>query len=149
MHRKLVPGVVPAMTPAPVIEHGASVRAAARRLADDGLVALVVMDAAEKPIGIVGARELVFGVLAEGRDADATPVSAVMQAGPDLLTDTDSALDALALMRARDYRYLPVVTADGHVVAVVGREDLIPPLNDSVNKALTQAERDVFGEEPA
>lgn len=99
----------------------ASVRDAARAMRERH-VGSVLIAAADRLEGIFTERDMVFRVVAEGRDPDATALADVMTADPDVLPPQASALDALRRMQDGGYRHLPVVDR-GRLVGIVSRRD--------------------------
>jgi len=94
----------------------------ARKLGDDGLEALVVVEDGE-PVGIVTESDL-LALLATGADPGETPVEAVMSAP---LVTVDPGVDVMeAAERAREegVSRLPVVE-DGHLIGMLTAADLL------------------------
>lgn len=83
--------------------------------------AVLVTDAARRLLGIFTGRDAVR-LLAEGLDAKATRVDAVMTRDPTTLGPKASAMDALLVLNDCGFRHLPIV-ADGQVVGIVSRYD--------------------------
>ncbi len=99
----------------------ASVRDAARAMRERH-VGSVLIAAADRLEGIFTERDMVFRVVAEGRDPDATTLADVMTVDPDVLPPQASALDALRRMQDGGYRHLPIVDR-GRLIGVVSRRD--------------------------
>lgn len=83
--------------------------------------AVLVADAQHRLLGIFTGRDAVR-LLAEGLDAKATPLSAVMTRNPTTLGPKATAMDALQAFGDCGFRHLPVVE-DGRVVGIVSRYD--------------------------
>jgi CBS domain-containing protein len=96
----------------------------ARRLSAAGVGAAVVVDAAGAAVGIVTDRDLRRKVVAEARDAAATPAGAIMSAPLVAVPPTAFAFDALLAMTQREIHHLGVV-ADGRLVGVVSTHDFL------------------------
>ncbi len=108
-------------SPVETVSPDATVRAAARQLADTGVGSLVVCRDGE-PVGILTEGDLT-AVLAEGSDPETTTVEDVM-AAPLVTVEADAAIeDAGARMRDERVKRLPVLE-DGAVVGVVTTTDL-------------------------
>ena len=122
-----------------------TVLSAAKNLARLNIAAIVVVDSDGKLIGIVTERDLTRRVMAAGLDAKATTLGEVMTKNPDTLAPDDSALDALELMRVREYRHLPVVD-DGKVVGMVSIRDLYAAVKGALEKDIQETEAFVFGD---
>lgn len=74
-------------------------------------------------IGIFTGRDAVSRVLAEGRDAAATALEAVMTRDPDTLAPDHNAIDVLRRMRDGGFRHMPI-TDHGRIVGIVSRGDI-------------------------
>jgi len=83
--------------------------------------AVLVADADRRLQGIFTGRDAVR-LLAEGLDAKATPVSAVMTRDPTTLGRKATAMDALLLLNDCGFRHVPIVD-QGQVVGIVSRYD--------------------------
>jgi CBS domain-containing protein len=79
-----------------------------------GQGAAVVADRAGRLLGICTERDLVFRVMAEGRDPGATPVRTVMSSDPQTVRADMLFGHALHLMHEAGVRHMPVV--DGFAV---------------------------------
>ena len=121
----------------------ATARAAANLMAEAGTAAVVVMDD-EKLVGIVTERDLTRRVLAVGKDPDTISLDVIMTRNPDILAPTDSALDALELMRARRYRHVPVVDA-GRVIGMVSIQDLYDAVKERLEEDMLDTTAFAFG----
>ena len=106
---------------APVtIDCGATILDAARRLADAGVGALVVLDA-ERPVGIVTDRDVVTRAVAKGLEPDAR-VDAIMSMGVVALDADEDVEELYAVFASHAVRRVPLVDHD-RVVGVVTLDD--------------------------
>ena len=112
----------------------ATVRAAASEM-KQRKVGAVMVEEAGKLIGIFTERDGLFRVLAEGRDPETTPLSAVMTARPTTITADRRLGHALHLMHDNGYRHLPVVDG-GAPVGMIS-------IRDALGVELTNFEREV------
>ena len=87
--------------------------------------ALMVVDG-EKLVGVFTERDGLFRVLAEGLDARATELSAVMTRNPQTIAPESGFTTALQMMHDGRYRHLPVVE-DGRVIGIVSVRDALGP----------------------
>ncbi|KAI0936062.1 hypothetical protein AcV5_004299 [Taiwanofungus camphoratus] len=78
-----------------------------------------VLDAAPKIAGIFTSKDIVLRVIAAGLDASRCSVVRVMTPHPDTAPPTLTCHDALKKMHTGHYLNLPVVEADGRLVAIV------------------------------
>lgn len=108
-----------------------SVQEAARLMAQAGSGVVLVMDG-EALAGVFTSRDAVLRVLAEGRDADATPLSQVMTANPVTVEPDRPFGTALKLMQQHAIHHLPVVERGKPVGVVSARNALDPELEDFV-----------------
>ena len=100
----------------------ATVREACRRMRDRRVGAVLVTGDDRRLVGIFTGRDAVHRVLAEGRSAARTELSAVMTRDPTTMPPGKTAIEALRLMEDGRYRHLPIVD-DGKVVGIVSRFD--------------------------
>ncbi len=103
-------------------------RAAAQRMAARCVGSLVVVDARERPIGIVTDRDLMLRVVAADVDPRETQVRDIMTGHAETLPEDASVEEALAAMRAGGVRRLPIVGSDGSLVGIVSVDDVIAQL---------------------
>ncbi len=73
--------------------------------------------------GILTDRDIVVRAVAEGRDAESTPVSDICTTGIQAIEPDASVDDALRMMRDDDIRRLPVVK-NGRPVGIISLGDL-------------------------
>jgi CBS domain-containing protein len=109
-----------------------SVRAAAQRMASRAVGMLLVLDAENRPIGLVTDRDIALRVVGEGRDPAALTVGDVMSRSPRTVSELAAIEDALALMRTHGVRRLPVVSPQGALVGVVSLDDVLALLADEL-----------------
>jgi CBS domain-containing protein len=116
--------------------------AAARLMKKHHVGALMVVDG-DRLAGIFTERDVVFRVLAEGRDASTTRVSEVMTANPRTV-DADKAVGhALMLMYDGGFRHVPIVD-DGKPLGMISARDALGPELQEFELELVQ--RDHIGE---
>lgn len=83
--------------------------------------AVLVADPEQRLLGIFTGRDAVR-LLAEGLDAKATRLDAVMTREPTTLGPKATAMDALQLLNDCGFRHVPIV-AEGRVAGIVSRYD--------------------------
>jgi CBS domain-containing protein len=101
-----------------------SALAVAQRFASESVGSVIVMDAAGTPAGIVTDQDLRARVVAEGRDAAATPVAAIMSAPLVTVSPGAFAFEAALAMTRHRIRHVAVVE-DGRLLGVVSSRDLL------------------------
>jgi CBS domain-containing protein len=121
-----------------------TVRQAARMMRDGKIAAVLVMEA-ERLVGIVTERDMTVRVVAAGLDPETTAVREIMTANPDTLAPSDTASDAIRMMKSRNYRHLPVVEG-GHVVGMVSVRDLYAVYNGELEQDLKDKNAYIYGE---
>ena len=99
-----------------------TVKDACRLMRERRVGAVLVTDADDRLVGIFTGRDAVCRVLAEGRDAAATPLADVMTANPDTILPGTDAIEALRLMQDGGYRHIPIAD-EGRVVGIVSTGD--------------------------
>ena len=113
---------------------GISVAEAARRMARRNVGAIIVIED-ENLIGIFTERDIVFRVVALGRDLLATRVGDVMTRSPRIVDADESFGSALLIMHDNRFRHLPVIE-NGKLVGIISaRNALDPELEDFVSEA--------------
>jgi len=121
------------------VEETETCREAARRMRDRDVGELLVVSG-ETLSGMVTDRDITVRGVAEGLDLATTPVSALCSTELSTLDTSQSVLEALALMRAKAVRRIPVVDEEGRPLGVVTLGDLALKLEpDSVLAAISGA----------
>jgi CBS domain-containing protein len=111
------------MTEDPVVlPKDASIVEAARLMRDHGIGDVIVTDG-ERPQGIVTDRDIVVRAVAEGSDPGQVRVEDVLSGDLAAVTPDDSVERAIALMREKAIRRVPVVES-GRAVGVISIGDL-------------------------
>jgi len=98
----------------------------ASRLMAQRKVGAVMVTHQEKLIGIFTERDVVFRVIAQGRDPQNTPLSGVMTPSPITISPDKSFGLALALMQKNGFRHMPV-TENGVPVGIVSARNALDP----------------------
>ena len=99
-----------------------TVRDAAVVMRDSDIGDVIVVEDGQVT-GILTDRDIVVRAVADGRDADATPISEICTTGIQAIEPDASVDDALGTMREHDIRRLPVVK-NGRPVGIVSLGDL-------------------------
>ena len=120
------------MTPEPVVcEPGESVAGAARimKQQDVGSVPVVESHSSKRLVGIVTDRDLVVKVLAGGPSVDRATVQDAMTPNPASCREDDDVEQAMATMKERQVRRMPVIDAGGRVVGIIAQADVATRIN--------------------
>lgn len=144
MDTKIIPHIVNNQHICELGENG-SAYDAAKQMLDCNVAAVVIVDADRKLIGIVTERDITRRVIARDLDPKKTRLADIMTANPDTLGPDDSPLNALELMRTREYRHLPVVD-QGRVVGMVSIRDLYAAVKIELEHDIRETEAFVFGD---
>jgi CBS domain-containing protein len=111
------------MTPEPVtVATTTSLEQAARHMRDAGIGNVIVLEG-EQITGILTDRDIVVRAVAEGWDPSQTPVGDVASRELTTISPDETVDAAVALMRERSIRRLPVVES-GRPVGIVSLGDL-------------------------
>jgi CBS domain-containing protein len=142
MRPKIVPDVV---SPCDVLSlpPEATVRDAARLMADSNVASLLVMGEGGL-LGIVTERDITSRVVAAGLDPERTSLARVMTPGPRALAPDDSISEALELMRVHSFRHLPVMEA-GKPVAMVSVRDLYAVMQNHLERDILNRDAWILG----
>ncbi|MFO1069475.1 MAG: CBS domain-containing protein [Geminicoccaceae bacterium] len=144
MQRRIVPDVIDGRQDLCCLGREATARHAAEQMRERRIGAVLVVDGA-RLVGIVTERDLVFRVVAAGRDPAATTLGEIMTAEPQTLAPDDTAAAALARMRDGRYRHLPVLRG-GQIVGMVSIRDLHEAVRLALEEELHSAETLIFGD---
>jgi CBS domain-containing protein len=110
---------------------------AARLMKQHNVGAILVVEG-DKLVGVFTERDALFRVVAEGRDANATQLGAVMTPNPRTIPVDSPFAHALQMMYEGGFRTLPVVENGRPVGLVSARDALGPELKDFVYEMLRQ-----------
>jgi CBS domain-containing protein len=143
MIRKIVPDVISGQTLHKVTPRD-SVLAAASLMREKKIAAVLVMED-ERLVGIITERDMTSRVVAAGLNPESAACGDIMTANPDTLSPDDTASDAIAMMRLRNYRHLPVVK-DEQVVGMVSVRDLYAVYNTELEEDLKERNAFIYGE---
>lgn len=97
---------------------------------------VVVANSAGEPLGVVTDRDLVVEAIALQLDPATLTAGDVMSAPVATVRQDDDVFDALARMRERGVRRLPVVDAQGRAVGLLAVDDLLGVLAEQVDSVV-------------
>ncbi len=106
---------------------------AVKRMAEENVGSVVIVDEDMKPIGIFTERDLLIRVCARGLDMAKVKLEEVMTRDPITVRESDTARKALEIMLHFGFRHLPVVDSEGRLVGVVSIRDVTQPLAGEVD----------------
>lgn len=111
------------MTSDPVaLQSSSTIEEAAKAMSDNDIGPVIVLDDGHIS-GIVTDRDIVVRAIAEGRDPHSTRISEICSGDPTTLSPDQPIDDAIALMREKAIRRVPVVEGD-RPVGIVSIGDL-------------------------
>jgi signal-transduction protein with cAMP-binding, CBS, and nucleotidyltransferase domain len=113
-----------------------SVGTCARRMHDEHVGCLVVVernDGSEFPVGMLTDRDIAIEVVAFGLDPATLTAGDVMTEKPATVDEDDDLLGALAHMRERGVRRLPVVRPDGALSGMLALDNLLEALGEEID----------------
>ena len=107
----------------------------ASRLMARRKVGAVMVTHQERLVGIFTERDVVFRVIAQGREAKNTPLSEVMTPSPITIDHEKSFGLALVLMQKNGFRHMPVIENGVPVGMVSARNALDPDLEEFASES--------------
>jgi signal-transduction protein with cAMP-binding, CBS, and nucleotidyltransferase domain len=113
-----------------------SVGTCARRMHDEHVGCLVVVersDGSDFPVGMLTDRDIAIEVVAFGLDPATLTAGDVMTEKPATVDEDDDLLGALAHMRERGVRRLPVVRPDGALTGMLALDNLLEALGEEID----------------
>ena len=115
-----------AMKPKPLtFPKDATVAAAVARMSELNFGSVIVVDADSRVEGLVTERDVMKRLVNQGRDAATTRLAEIMTSNPRVAREDDDILDWLRIMSNERFRRLPVVDAEGRIVAVMTQGDFV------------------------
>jgi CBS domain-containing protein len=102
-----------------------SVHEAAKRMEENNVGCLVIVDEATKPLGIVTDRDIVTRAVVPRLQADETPLSVIMTDEPRSVDESTPIEQAVATMGSVGIRRLVVTGDEGVLVGLLSMDDVI------------------------
>jgi IMP dehydrogenase len=124
------------------IEADQSVLTAIKKLADEGIGALVVQKNG-KTVGLFSERDYTCKVVLTGKRSESTPVGDIMSQKLVVVHPDTSINDCMALMTERRIRHLPVVDED-HLVGLVSIGDIVKDIISEQQVVIEQLEQYIY-----
>ena len=113
-----------------------SIADCAKRMHAEHVGCLVVVEKtgdAQVPVGMLTDRDIAIEVVAFGLDPGTLTAGDVMAEQPAVVEEDDDLLDALALMRERGVRRLPVTRPDGGLVGVIALDNVLETIEEELD----------------
>jgi CBS domain-containing protein len=102
----------------------ASIMAAAQRLTDHNIGAIIVVDDRKRPVGILSERDIVREISKQGADVMQKPVSALMTSKVIVAVPEDELAMLSNTMTEKRIRHIPVVEND-ELVGIISIGDVV------------------------
>jgi CBS domain-containing protein len=125
-----------------------SVADAIRRMLNQHVGAVAVVDGERRVAGIFTERDVLRKFSLSGRDPSSTPVHEMMTTPVEMATLTTSAGEAMATMVERHYRHLPVADDDGRLLGILSIRNLLEWRIDDLTQELDSLEQYVANDGP-
>ncbi len=103
----------------------ASVAEAVAVMAAKNIGAVIIVDDADKVIGVVTERDILIKIVGADRDPKALKLDDIMTREVKVARETDEVLQWMRAMSNERFRRLPVVDADGKILAVFTQGDFV------------------------
>lgn len=126
-----------------VVDADETILAAAQRMHERKVGTLVILDSANKPVGVLTDRDLVIRAVAQGKDPRQTHVGDVMTRNPKTLSQAAPIEQALALMRSGSFRRIPVIGDDGTLVGLISLDDILSLLAEEFAQVGSLVEKEM------
>lgn len=98
------------------------------------------------PVGIVTDRDLVVEVLAQEVSLDSVAVKDVMSTDPVTVTEDETLLDTLELMKSRGVRRILVVGSQGGLQGILSADDAVELVTEAMNSLVKLTRREISHE---
>jgi CBS domain-containing protein len=102
-----------------------TVATAVKAMSEKNYGASVIVDADNKPVGIVTERDFMRRLLAKDLDPKTTSLSKIMTSDLKLASEDDQVVDWLRVMSNERFRHLPVVDGQGKLLNVMSQGDFV------------------------
>jgi CBS domain-containing protein len=103
-----------------------TVRQATKWMAERATGAVLVTQSG-RLVGIFTERDVVFRVVARGRDCDTTTLADVMTPEPRTIAPDKAFGQAMLVMHEHGFRHLPVVNSEGRLLGIVSARNALDP----------------------
>lgn len=126
--------VVSLITKSPVVmKEDNTVYEAVKKMAEENIGSVIIVDEEFKPIGIFTERDLLRRVCASDLDPKKVRLGDVMTRDPITIKESEPARRALEIMLHFGFRHLPVVDENGKLVGIISIKDVSRPFVGDVD----------------
>jgi CBS domain-containing protein len=119
--------------PVVTVSPESTIHEAAHRMWTKKVGALVAVNEAGVPVGILTDRDIAVKVVAQGKDPAKVQVGSIVRRNPTVIREEEGILDATRTLSRRGVRRLPVVGRDGKLVGIVSVDDLLMLLGSELH----------------
>lgn len=98
---------------------------AVARMSELDFGSVIVVDQENRVEGVVTERDILKRLVNKGRDPATTRLGEIMTSNPRVARAEDDMLDWLRIMSNERFRRLPVVDAEGRIIAVMSQGDFV------------------------
>jgi CBS domain-containing protein len=116
-----------------VFKKDATVAEAVKKMAEENIGSVVIVDENMKPIGIFTERDLLLKVCARGLDPEKVKLEEVMTPHPVTIKEFETAKRALEIMIHFGFRHLPIIDNEGRLVGIISIKDVSRPFAGEVD----------------
>lgn len=107
------------------IKLGAKVSDAVAQMSEMNYGSILVVDEADKLLGVVTERDILKRLVNAKKDPETTTVDQIMTRDPRVARQDDDLLDWLRVMSNERFRRLPVIDDDGRAIAIFTQGDFV------------------------
>jgi CBS domain-containing protein len=144
MHKFIIPDVIQEH-PVYSLLRTNNAHEAAIEMKESNIAAVLIIEGGGNLEGIVTERDLTCRVIAKDKAPKKTLLGDIMTTNPKTLSPSDSANDALEMMRKLSFRHLPV-SKNGKLMGVVSIRDLYSVVKSDLEDDIRETEAFVFGD---
>ncbi len=148
MRQRIIPEVVQRNT-TEALRETQSAHDARQAMDAHNVDAVCVRDDDDHLVGILSKHDVMAHILDHEPHGKTTALREIMSRNPECLHADDDALDAMELMITRKIRYLPVVSPENRVIAMVSTRDLLRSALKMLNAEGNHAREKAFAPEDA
>jgi len=105
-------------------DSGGTISQAVTRMEGNGIGALVIIDKAGMPVGILSERDIARGVIRHGARLTDTPIDSLMTRYLVTCKPGDSVTNIMAVMTDRRIRHVPMLR-DGRLASIISIGDVV------------------------
>lgn len=109
------------------------IRQTLRRMAEENIACVIVVDDEHKPIGILSEQDVVHRIAADYEHLMDDPIHTVMTPNPVIVYESQNPARVLNVMGTGFFRHVPLCDVDGKLIGVIGARRLMRYLQQQIN----------------